>query len=270
MASYSTKMVEDDVKDVLRNSVYDGNLLKLPGDPKDPMTRLDPKLYKRVDDVLKRLGGRWDRKLARHVFGGDAGQAVAAIMVSGVAPAMNPHAFFETPPDVADLFVEHLSAVNSIEPLMFLEPSAGTGSLVKALRRRFENAYITAFEVDQYRASQIPDHPRTLVYHKNFLEVVPDDYLVDGVVMNPPFAVEGNKTAYIDHIQHAFKFLMPGGILVSVLPSGWNSNRSKKFRQFGEFFSEADGYCFELPEKCFEASGTGCHCHAVRLSRGRV
>lgn len=89
-----------------------------------------------------------------------------------------------------------------------LEPSAGTGALVRALKKR--NHRVVAIEVD---VGCVPGllHCADRVYTANFLEVEPPrvpeiwhakGHMYDLVVMNPPY--ERGQDA--QHIVHAFDF----------------------------------------------------------------
>ena len=69
------------------------------------------------------------------------------------------------------------------------------------------------FEYHPGRASEARAKGHSVVT-SNFLEQVPvGDF--DRVVMNPPFF----GRHYAKHVRHAYKFLKPGGTLVSILPA---------------------------------------------------
>jgi len=62
--------------------------------------------------------------------------------------------------------------------------------------------------------------------------------------------------ADIDHVQHAFKFLKPGGHLVSVMSAGVMFRENKKTVDFRNLI-ESCGHIERLPENSFRDSGTG-------------
>jgi hypothetical protein len=92
-----------------------------------------------------------------------------------------------------------------------LEPSCGCGRFLDALRAK--RAVAVGIEVDPGRAAQARAKGHR-VLQANFLETVPTgDY--DHVVMNPPFYGQH----YAKHVNHALKFLKPGGKLTAILPA---------------------------------------------------
>jgi Domain of unknown function (DUF4942)/Uncharacterised methyltransferase family (DUF6094) len=92
-----------------------------------------------------------------------------------------------------------------------LEPSCGCGRFLDALRAASASVY--GIEVDPGRAAQAraKGHPVLLA---NFLDTVPTGDF-DRVVMNPPFYGQH----YAKHVNHALKFLKPGGALTAILPA---------------------------------------------------
>jgi len=127
--------------------------------------------------------------------------------------------FYPSPRPVAETVVDalHLRGGEAI-----LEPSCGDGALMDELARRNADlrehllsgpVTVTGIEYDAGRA----DEARAKGHHvmvANFLQVAPDPRF-DRVVMNPPFYGQH----YRKHLDHAVKFLKPGGCLVCILPA---------------------------------------------------
>jgi hypothetical protein len=91
-----------------------------------------------------------------------------------------------------------------------LEPSCGCGRFLDAIRAK--GADVVGFEVDPGRAAEARAKGHRVML-ANFLETVPTgDY--DRVIMNPPFYGKH----YAKHVNHALKFLKPGGTLTAILP----------------------------------------------------
>jgi type I restriction-modification system DNA methylase subunit len=61
----------------------------------------------------------------------------------------------------------------------------------------------------------------------------------------------------IDHVMHAFKFLKPGGKLVSVMSAGITFRQDRKAVAFREMLEAHNGQIIPLPEGSFKESGTG-------------
>lgn len=123
---------------------------------------------------------------------------------------------FPTPAHVAARMVD----LARVEPGdRVLEPSAGTGALLNAVREAVDGAHVTAVEVSAAlaaRLAQLPNGPNYIV-PADFLNVAPDTLQpFDVILMNPPFA----NAADIRHILHARRFLAPGGRLVAICAAG--------------------------------------------------
>jgi SAM-dependent methyltransferase len=118
-----------------------------------------------------------------------------------------------------------------------LEPSCGCGRFLDALAKRGNT--VLGVEVDPGRAA-IARAKGHAVVAGNFLDMPPTaDF--DRVVMNPPFA----GRHYIKHVQHALRFLKPGGVLISILPAtAWYDH------------GELKGKWEDLPVASFAESGT--------------
>ena len=118
-----------------------------------------------------------------------------------------------------------------------LEPSCGDGRILDELRTRSCRPF--GIEVHAGRAAEA----RAKGHHvltANFLEQPPrEDF--DMVVMNPPFY----GRHYVKHVNHALKFLKPGGILVAVLPATAHYDHQ-----------ELKGRWEDLPVASFAEAGT--------------
>lgn len=143
---------------------------------------------------------------------------------------------FPTPAPI----VERMIDAAELEPHhRVLEPSAGTGAIVSALRARGVQD-VLAIEVDARLASTIV--ARCL----DFL-AFEDDSGFDRIVMNPPFA-HGSDIA---HIEHAFELLRPGGRLIALCANGPRQTKMLKPQ-----VEVTGGIWEELPEGSFKEQGT--------------
>ena len=183
-------------------------------------------------------------------------------------------AFFATPEPVCKALLRDLY----FEDAKILEPSAGTGNILRAIWSRaleqkgdadkqaqwkpkakpFVMPAINAVEVHPGRAAQLRETcrlGRISVTEANFLQVHPAPRH-DLVLMNPPFA----GTHWMSHVMHAFKFLAPGGLLKAILPVTAELGDSKKhqaFRAWAEKHGRKYGRLWEeLPPESFASSGT--------------
>ncbi len=76
----------------------------------------------------------------------------------------------------------------------------------------------------------------------------------DAVVMNPPFALEGQPRAWISHVLTAWDLLAPGGRLVAIVPNGFTFQRDDDHDHLRELITLHGGYR-ELPDNAFAGSG---------------
>ncbi len=151
--------------------------------------------------------------------------------------------FFPTPDETANEVVE----LADIEPGMeVLEPSAGNGMLADAIRERGGN--VDAVEM----ASQLRDILREKGHNlvgNDFLEMTPDKQY-DRIVMNPPFS----RNQDIEHVNHAYSMLRPGGRLVAIVSSMTGDRLDRKNKDFRDFLNTIDAEEQLLPSDAFKSS----------------
>lgn len=237
-----TQKIEGEVLTELMRCSFDGNQLR--------MAQMDRALYVRVNKVLELLGGKWTTKLKAHVFPQDAAETVTAALMAGeVVDLKKTYQYFPTPPELAEHMADlaDLTAGDKV-----LEPSAGTGNIVKAvIGRGIFKSDVTAVELN-------PDMAKALasicgiVYDADFLKAPKAMGVFDRIVMNPPFT--GGQD--VDHIRHAWNFLGDGGKLVAIASPGWQFRQDRKFTDFREWLNEHNAEIEDLSEGTFQASGT--------------
>tara|TARA_R100000935_G_C2835187_1_gene167690 strand:+ start:1632 stop:2975 length:1344 start_codon:yes stop_codon:yes gene_type:complete len=127
--------------------------------------------------------------------------------------------FYPTPRKAAKTVID---ALNLTGGETILEPSCGDGQIMDLLaewhndpdeRRYRSRLIVTGVEYDAGRAAQAKAKGHH-VMTANFLQVAPDARF-DAIIMNPPFYGQHYKK----HLDHAIKFLRPGGRLVCILPA---------------------------------------------------
>jgi protein-L-isoaspartate O-methyltransferase len=150
--------------------------------------------------------------------------AIRQTLKAGVVVVSAPQ-LFPTPPELARRVVD----LADVQPgQRVLEPSAGTGNLVRAILSRFAGAdcgRVVAVEVNQQLSESLrQQRDKTLHANESNFDVRCADFLAcngdlgqfDRIVMNPPFS-NGDD---IRHITHAVKMLKPGGRLVAICANG--------------------------------------------------
>jgi protein-L-isoaspartate O-methyltransferase len=240
--------VDHTVLNILAAATTDGARLVLGG-------QLDRAMYIKANKVLKAAGGKWDRRAGAHIFPFDAAQAVDQILISGaVTSVRQDYGYFPTPPAVVTRLLELARIVRGMS---VLEPSAGQGAIVSSVLDI--TTHITAYELLEANCDKLVKavraHPTrggmTMVVHEDFLAAAPSP-IYDRVVMNPPFA----KQADIHHVNHALRFLKPGGLLVSVMAAGVTFRDNRLTQDFRDLVRGRGGDIEALPEGAFKVSGT--------------
>lgn len=131
-----------------------------------------------------------------------------------------------------------------------LEPSCGDGRILDLLREY--GCRPLGIEYHPARASEARQKGHSVVT-ANFLEQTPSPEF-DFVVMNPPFY----GRHYVKHVQHALKFLKPGGTLVSILPASAHYDHA-----------ELKGEWRDLPVGSFSEAGTNVPTGLLRMRAAR-
>lgn len=167
-------------------------------------------------------------------------EAMQESLSAGVKVVTAPQ-LFPTPAELAARMVD----VANISPAhRVLEPSAGTGNILKALNNR---ADIHAVEINRELCDILRPLGLGFVYNENFLEQNGNLGTFDRILMNPPF-VNG---ADIKHIQHALHMLKPGGRLVAICANG--SRQQSTLKPLAE---DSGGWWEDLPAGTFADQGT--------------
>jgi predicted RNA methylase len=246
--------IPDDVLAVLTDdrTIISGDRVQIP-------FQLDDALYKRVNVMLKDVGGRWDgRKAVRaHLFPFPVEEFMRACLAAGEWPSKFEQGWYPTPPKVVLDMLEHASIRVGHT---VLEPSAGTGSLAK--RAAEEMGIVDCVEIDPRRAHVLRELGiARQVIQGDFLDLDPLalDEPYDRVLMNPPFSNA------IGHVMHALGFLKDGGTLVAVMPESitWHTDRAAA--EFHKLIADNEGEVIPLPEDAFKPSGTSIRTVLLRL-----
>jgi SAM-dependent methyltransferase len=172
---------------------------------------------------LATLEDRAERAKLREAAADPSGErfdAMRQTIRAGVQVVAAPQ-LFPTPAPLAARVVE----LADIQPgQRVLEPSAGTGALLRALfALDYADTDVIAIEInpqvcEALRAVIGSNHSRTTAGYRccDFLSCNGDLGTFDRIVMNPPFA----NAEDIRHIEHARKLLRPGGRLVAICANG--------------------------------------------------
>ena len=231
------KLIDQNTLAILSRVTVEGNNILL------TCGQLDRKQYQAVNKVLENMGGKWNKKAKAHVYADDPTEALEQVLLSGEIVPPKKYGYFPTPPELA----KHVVALAEVEPgQLVLEPSAGQGGIADHL----EGFTVDCVELLADNAKVLRTKGYNMLHEGTFFDVVPTP-IYDKVVMNPPF----EKQADIDHVLHAFKFLKPGGRLVSIMASSVTFRENKKTLDF-KALVDRQGFIEHNPAGAFKESGT--------------
>lgn len=123
-----------------------------------------------------------------------------------------------------------------------LEPSAGTGNILKALPCVRPNGAVVAVELLQAARKGLEPWADE-VHTEDFLSLNGSLGLFDRILMNPPF----KNGIDIQHIIHAKAHLKPGGRLVAICANG--PRQQERLKPLADYWED-------LPEGTFKEAGT--------------
>ncbi|KGT73703.1 hypothetical protein MA20_42920 [Bradyrhizobium japonicum] len=142
-------------------------------------------------------------------------EAMRAMLKGGGVQVVVAPQLFPTSPELA----AEVAELADIRPgHRILEPSAGTGALIEAARVHGAGSLdIVAIEINHQVAQTLGRSQQGVtIINADFMDMAGAVDKFDRIIMNPPF----ERGADIQHIEHARKFLKPGGRLVAICANG--------------------------------------------------
>lgn len=245
------------VEDVLKHCTFNDNILRLPD------VQLNPKLYAEVKKWITEAGGKWNGgKIQGFTFDFDATR-VAGILMSGKRCNLKQEfQFFSTPPALA----EWLVSLSDVKPgYAVLEPSAGTGAIIKAIHKTCPEVVVDAFELMPENRQTLEKMINVSLVDEDFTQGVPRLY--DRIFANPPFA----RNQDIRHARMMYDALDPNGGEMCVITSRhWVNAPEKECEQFRNWLHEVNAETHEIPNGVFDESGTSVATMAIVIKRNKI
>lgn len=146
--------------------------------------------------------------------------------------------FFPTPEHVIERMLDEAQIV---EGELVLEPSAGSGAIMDAIKVADVGAEVEGLEYAQtlQELLKAKDHK---IIGEDFMKYEGGPY--DKIVMNPPF----EKNQDIAHVLHAYSLLRPGGRIVSIMSEHPFFASDKASKDFRKWLDEIDHTTEKLPD----------------------
>ncbi|MBP6238827.1 MAG: hypothetical protein KA536_21945 [Saprospiraceae bacterium] len=237
--------------EVLQQCTVEGLVVKIPTTP------LDKKLYAQVKSAIEKIGGKWTGgKVFGFVFKTDPTELLADIAGGVKRNIKQEYQFFATPDALADDLV---SIADIHEGDIILEPSAGQGAIIEAIRRFGIKAPVFYVEKMKENSDILLRKTTSSTDFKAYEIIVDDsDFLkmevneaFTKIIANPPF--QNNQD--ISHVRHMYSLLKPKGRLVSLVIDNWDTADKKK-KQFIQWLKDLDAEIIDVPAGAFKQSGT--------------
>ena len=124
--------------------------------------------------------------------------------------------FYATPLETVYSFLDNYAEINPSDSI--LEPSAGNGNIITALRNRGYKNHITAVELRKEEIGNLQNADVVII--DDFLRLKPV-ILYDVIIGNPPYSL---ATEFIDK---ALDFLAPGGRLIFLLRTNFLESKRR-------------------------------------------
>ena len=231
--------LSDDVLRVLARCATNGNKLYL------PIGQLDRKLYVAVNKVLAALGGKWNRSEKAHVFENDTEGILDEVVLTGCyTDAKKEYQFFETPEKLAESLVK-IADIREGETV--LEPSAGRGRVLEAIRKVCRNPLVACYEMQPTLYMDLSARGYHVEGH-NFLSCSKH---YDVIIANPPFTKQQDTI----HIHHMLD--IADRKVVSVASASLMWREDNKTGLLRDRIEKLGGTITPLPDNSFKSSGTG-------------
>ncbi len=155
--------------------------------------------------------------------------------------------FFPTPEPLIQRLIE-LADIHIHDRI--LEPSAGKGDILDAVKQRFEGASLSldAIEINSSLREILELKGYNVIAH-DFLEYhSPVEKFYDKILMNPPF----EKGQDIDHVKYAYNMLKPGGRIVAIMSEGPFFRQFKKDAAFRQWIEDVGADVSEAIDSAFK------------------
>mgnify|MGYP004573164831 CR=1 FL=1 len=242
------------VEEILKQCEWRDNVLYL------PKVQLSKKSYDKVKLWITEAGGKWTGGNTQgFTFDFDANRVVDTLLQGKRCNLAQEFQFFETPDEVADWLV---SLVGDISPKMkILEPSAGRGAIIKAIRRTHPDTIVDCYELMPENREILAKLPNVRLLGEDFTKAEAGSF--DVIIANPPFS--GNQD--IRHIGKMFESLVQGGTLAAITSKHWTFADEKECRDFRDWVKNMNGRVFEIEEGAFNRSGTGVGTMALVITK---
>lgn len=248
------KMELNEVQKAVKDCTIKGNNVH------PPSYQLDRKLYAKLKKVLTDLGGKWKGGKTQAFIFKESPQGLIEEYLGTGKNKKKELQFFQTPPEVAQKLVEKSDLKNGLK---ILEPSAGSGALIKAALDQIQEAEIYYCEIWDIKRGEIAKElPQAVCVGFDFLDLN-GGQKYDRIIANPPFS----KNSDIKHVTKMIELLNDGGKLVTIMSPHFTFAQDKASKEFRKLLDKYDHEITDIEAGAFSSSGTQIATKLVCLSK---
>lgn len=202
--------------------------------------------YKDVRKALINSGGTYKRNT--FVFKTDAQPYIDRLINGDSVNIKKEFQFYETPPEISAYMVQ---LANITANSVILEPSAGSGNIIKEIHKTLPSHPVYAYELMPENINILNNMENVILLGDDFMKAERENNF-STIIANPPF----NKNQDIDHIRLMYELLEQGGTLISLCSQHYLFAQGRKETIFREFILNTETIVEELEAGTFKESGT--------------
>ena len=241
-------------EEILKHCTLDGNVLKLPN------VRFDKKNYALAKTWIEEAGGIWQGgKVQGFTFPFDARRVFSILNQGKRCNLAQEYQYFATPAGLADWLVSLAGGVSGTDTI--LEPSAGTGAIVKAIIRSSPGVMVDCFELMPENIEILSKIDGVSLVGTNFDSPTKKKYTK--IIANPPFS----KNQDVDHLLRMYECLAENGVMAVITSRHWQLGQEKKCVDFRKWIESHDAKVFPIEAGEFKESGTSVPTLAVVIHK---
>ena len=229
------------VEEILKHCELRDNVLYL------PKVQFNKKAYNETKRWIEEAGGKWSTKQQGFTFDFTADRVCGMLLQGKRYNLKQEFQYFATPDAIADFVASKFSSLSA--KMSILEPSAGRGALIRAIRRRCPDAVVDCFELMPENMEFLKKEPGAIILGNDFAECL---FQYDRIIANPPFS----NNQDIDHVYRMYDHLLPGGEMSVIVSQHWQIATDKKCTEFCAWLEKVGAVVENIEANAFKESGT--------------
>lgn len=245
------------VEDILKHCTLEDNVIKLPA------VQFNKKSYGEAKKWIEEAGGSWQGgKVQGFTFPFNPARVFSLLKEGKRCNLQQEYQFFETPPSMADWLVMLAGGIHDNDTV--LEPSAGRGSIIKAIHRSCPSVVVECYELMPENREFLNSLENVILLGEDFTKNAIGYY--SKIIANPPFS----NNQDIDHVRLMYEHLTPGGTLAAITSTHWRLASEKKCVNFRDWIDKVNGKIFDIATGGFKESGTTVNTIAIVITKNET